>query len=109
MTLVEHNLGWGSSVCAYWFQTTMYIWLLSSETVGHDIEGTRKDMSNGAGLGSNVQGGDAVGAIIWHRDLGDDQGDAQVPDGVPLSGGATDHWDDVEARGRRRVGVPRGR
>ena len=33
----------------------------------------------------------------------------QGPDGVPPPGGATDHGDDGETRGRRKVGVIIGR
>ena len=78
----------------------------SSEAVGHGIEGARKYGRNGAGLGSDVQGGGAVGAIIWQRGLGGEWGDAQGPDGVSPSGGTTDHGDDGKKRGRRRGGVP---
>ena len=77
-----------------------------SEAAGNDSEGTGKDGINSAGPGINVQGGGAVGAIICQRDLGGDWGDAQGPDGVPSSGGATDHGDDGKTQGRRRVGVP---
>ena len=38
--------------------------------------------------------------------MGDDQVDAQGPDGVPLLGGATYHGDDGEEQGRRIVEVP---
>ena len=78
------------------------------EAVGHDSKGTGKNRRNGEVLGSNVQVGGSVGDIIWHRELGGDQRDAQDPDGVPSSSGATNHGDDGEARGRRRVGVPSG-
>ena len=73
--------------------------------VGHDIQGSRKDGINGAVPGRNVQGGDAVGATIWKRELGGYWGDAQGTDDVPPSGDAMDHGDDGETRGRRRVGV----
>ena len=59
--------------------------------MGHDSKGARKYGNNSEGTGSYVQGGGAVGDIIWQRELGGDRGDAQGPDGVPTSGGATDH------------------
>ena len=46
---------------------------------------------------------------LWNQEMGGDQGDVQGPDGVPPSGGAMDHGDDGETRGRRRVGVSSGR
>ena len=55
----------------------------SAEGVGDDSEGPRKDGINGAGPGSNVQGGGTVGVTIWKRELGGDRGDAQGPDGIP--------------------------
>ena len=81
----------------------------SSEAVGHNIKGDGKDGINGAGPGRNLQGGGAVNDIIRHLKLGGDWGDAQGPDGVPLSGGAMDHRGGSNWRGRRRVGVPSGR
>ena len=80
-----------------------------SEAVGHDSEGDRKYGRNGAGPGSDVQGGGAVGSIIWKRDLGGDWGDYQGPDGVTPLVSAKDNGDDREMRGRRRVGVPIGK
>ena len=77
--------------------------------MGHDSEGARKGESNGVGPTSNVKGGGAVVAIIWQRDLGSDQGDAQGTDRVPPSGGTMDHGDNGETRGRPRVGVTIGR
>ena len=74
--------------------------------VGHYSEGTRNDGTNGAGLGRNVQGGGAVGAVVWQQDLGGYRGDNQGPDGIPPLGGMTDHGDDVKTGGRRRVEVP---
>ena len=50
--------------------------------------------SNGTGPEINVKGGGTVSDIIWQKELGGDQGDAQGPDGVPSSGVATDHKDD---------------
>ena len=41
--------------------------------------------------------------------MGGDRIDDQGPDGVPSSGGVTDHRDDGETWGRRIVGVPSGR
>ena len=41
--------------------------------------------------------------------MGNDQGYAQGRDGVLPSSGATDHGDDGETQGRRRVGVTIGR
>ena len=38
--------------------------------------------------------------------MGGDRGDVQGSDGIPPSGGATDHGDDGETRGSRRLGVP---
>ena len=78
----------------------------SSEAVRHDSEGDIKDGSNGAVPGINVQGGGAVSDIIWQREIGGDQGDAQGPDGVPPLGGVTDHGDDGKTQDRLRVGVP---
>ena len=75
----------------------------------HVSNGTRNDGNNGAGLGRNVQGNDAVSAIILQRDLVGACRDAQGPDGVPPSGSTTDHRDYVETRGRRKVAVPIGR
>ena len=80
-----------------------------AEAVGHGIKGDRKGGINSVVPGSDVQGGDAVGAIIWQQDLGGDRWDAQGPDRVPPLCGATDHRDDGETRGRRRVGVLIGR
>ena len=80
----------------------------SSEAVGHGSEGDRKEGSNGAVPGRNVQDGDVVGDIIWQKDLGGYRGDSRGPGGVPPPGGMTDHEDDGKKRGRRRVGVPIG-
>ena len=74
-----------------------------------DSEGSRKDGSICTGPESDVQGVGGVGDIIWQRELGGDRVDAQGPDGIPPSGGATDHRDDGETRFMRRVGVPIGR
>ena len=79
------------------------------EAVRHDSEGTGKDRSNNACPRRNVQGSVIVGAIIWQRELGGDQGDAEDPDGIPLSSGVTDHRNVGETRGRWRVGVLSGR
>ena len=81
----------------------------SSLAAVHDIKGSRKDGSNGAGPVRNVKGRGAVGAPLWKLDLGGDRVDTQVPEGIPLSSGATDHGDDGETWGRRRVGVSSGR
>ena len=40
--------------------------------------------------------------------MGGDWGDDPGPDGIPPSGGATDHRNDGEVRGTQRVGVPIG-
>ena len=77
--------------------------------MGRDGKGTGKYGSNGGVPVRNVQDGVTVGAIIWHRKLVGDRVDAQGTDGVPSLGGATDHGDDRETWGRRRVVVPRGR
>ena len=69
----------------------------------HSSEGARKDGSNGAVPGSNVQGGGKVGAIIQQRELGGDWGDDQSPGGVPPLVRATDHMDDENMWGRQRV------
>ena len=71
-----------------------------SEAVGHGSQGARKDGSNGAGLGSDVQGGVPISAVLWKLELGGDRGDDQGPDGVPPSGGVMDHGDD----GKRGAG-----
>ena len=68
--------------------------------MGHGSEGTRKDGRNGAGPGSDVQGGGAISTIIWQQDLDVDQGDAQGTVGVPPLGGTMDHRDDDEPLGR---------
>ena len=77
--------------------------------MGHDREGARKERSNYAGPGSDVKGGGTVGAIIWQRDLGGDREDAQGTARVSPLGGTTDHRDDREMWGRRRVGVSSSR
>ena len=77
--------------------------------MGRDSKGYRKDGINGAGTGINVQGYGTVGATIWNQDMGGDQGDAQGPVGISLSGGATDHGDDDETKVRQRVGASSGR
>ena len=48
-----------------------------------------------------MQGGDVVGAVIWKREMGVDQGDAQGPDGISPLGGATDHGYDGETQGSK--------
>ena len=53
------------------------------EAVGDGSKDPRKDRSNGAGPGSNVQGGVAVGVNIWKRELGGDRGYAQGSDITP--------------------------
>ena len=63
------------------------------EAMGDNSEGPLKDESNGAGPGSNIQGGCEVGITLWKQELGGDQGDAQGPDGIPPSGGTPDHRD----------------
>ena len=40
------------------------------------IEGSRKNKSNGAVLGRNVQGSGAVGVTLWKQELDGDQGDS---------------------------------
>ena len=77
--------------------------------MGHDSEGTRKDGINGAGLGSNIQGGGAVVAVIWKKYIGGYQVDAQGPDRISSSGGKTYYRDDSEMWGRRRLVLPSGR
>ena len=99
----------------YWFQTTLYTWVLIPkpaqilEAVGGYSEDSREDGSNGAVPGSDVQDIDVVCVTLCKRELGGDLGDAQGPDRVPPSGGATYHGDDGETWGRRRVVVSRGR
>ena len=78
----------------------------NSEAAGHGSEGDRKDGINGAVLGRDVQGGGAVGDILWQRYLGGNRVYAQGPGGVPPSVAATDHGDDGKTRGRRIVEVP---
>ena len=53
------------------------------EAMGDNIEGPLKDESNGAGPGSNIQGGCEVGITLWKQELGGDQGDSQGPDSIP--------------------------
>ena len=77
--------------------------------MGDDSEGPRKDGINSAGPGRNLQGGGAIRVTLWKRELGGDQGDDQGPDGIPPVISKTDHRDDVETWGRRRVGVSRSR
>ena len=74
-----------------------------------DSEGYRKDRSNAAVPGSNVQCRGIVSVNLWKQDLGGDQGDAQGPDSVPPLGGVTDHGDDGKPWGTRRVELSRGR
>ena len=69
------------------------------EAVGNGSEGDRKDVSNGAGPGSDVQGSGLVGAIIWKQELCGDWGYARGPGGVPSLGGTIDHGDDDKTRG----------
>ena len=73
--------------------------------MGNGSKGARNDGSNDAGPGRDVQGGGAFGAIIKHRELVGDYGDAQGPGWVPPLGGAKDHKDDGKMRGKQRVGV----
>ena len=75
--------------------------------VGYDSEGSRKYIINSAGPGINIQDVGGVSVTIWNRKLGGDWGDAQVPDVIPPSGGATDHRDDGKIIGRQRVGISR--
>ena len=77
--------------------------------MGDDSESFRKEGSNSAGLGSNLQGGGAVSVIIWKRELGGERVDAKVTDSVPPLSSATDHRDDRETWGRIRMGVSSGR
>ena len=77
--------------------------------MGDDIEGSRKDGSNGAGSGRNVQIGGAVSVNLWKKKLGIDQVYAQGPDGIPPSGSVTDHRDGGEAWGRQRVVISSSR
>ena len=79
------------------------------EAVEHDSEGYREDRSNGLGPRNNVQGDSAVGVTIWKQELDGDRVGAQCPDGVSLSGGATDHGDDGKTWGRQRVRVSSNR
>ena len=72
----------------------------------HDIEGSRTDRSKGAGPGSDIQGGGAVGAIICQQELGGDWRHNQGPDGVLPSSVETDHRDDRKTWGRQSVVVP---
>ena len=81
----------------------------SSEAVGNDSEGSRKDESNGAGPGNNVQGGGAFGFTLWKQKLGSGQVDAQVPDSVSPFCGAMNHRDYIETWVRQRVVVSCGR
>ena len=77
--------------------------------MGHDSEGSIKDRSNGAGPGRNVQYGGSFGVTLCKRELGGDRVDAQGPDGVLPSDGATDHGDGGKTWGRRRVVVSSGK
>ena len=76
--------------------------------MGNGSEGAGKYGINGAGWGSNVKGGGAVGALVRQRELGGEWVNAQVPGGVPPLGGVTDHRDEGKTRGRRRLVVPLG-
>ena len=78
----------------------------SSEGVDHVSEGARKYERNDAGPWSNVTDGGAVSAIIFQQELVGDWVYDQGLDGVPPSGGTTDHRYYGKTRGRRRVGVP---
>ena len=62
--------------------------------MGNGSKGAGKDRRNYACPGIDVQGGGAVGDIVWQKDLGDDGGYTEGPGGVPPLGGATDHGDD---------------
>ena len=81
----------------------------SSVAVGNDSKGSRKDGGNGAGLGRNIQGGGTVGVTLRKRELGGDQGDDQVTDGVPTLVVTTDLGDDGETWVRQRVEVSSGK
>ena len=74
--------------------------------MGNGSEGAGGDESNGTGLGSNVQGGGAVGDLIPQRELGVDRLDAQCPGGVLPLDRARDHRDDGKTRGMLIVVVP---
>ena len=80
----------------------------SLEAVGNGSKGAGNDGSNGAGPGSDVQGGGAVGVIVRQRELSGDRGDSQGPGVILPLGGATDHGRDVKTWDRRRVGLPLG-
>ena len=68
----------------------------SSGAVGHYSEGSRYNVSSGAGLEINVQGFGAVVVTLWKKELGGNRVDAQVPDDVTPLVGATDQGDDGE-------------
>ena len=76
--------------------------------MGHNSKGTGKSGRNSAFLWRNLKDCGVVGASIWQREMVDDWGDAQDPDGVPSMGGATDHGDDGKLWVRRRVLLPGG-
>ena len=76
------------------------------EAVVNDSEDTGEDGRNGVGTRRNIQGGGAVGAIIWKKDMVGNRGDAQGPDADSSLGGTMDHGDDGEIWGMLRVGVP---
>ena len=81
----------------------------SLEAVRDDSNGPRKDGSNVVGPWKNLQGGGAVNVTLWKRELVGDRVDAEGPDRVSPSVGATDHRDDGEIWVRWRVGVSIGR
>ena len=55
--------------------------------------------------GAMYKVGGTVGDLVLQKELSGDGGYAQGPGGVTLPGGATDHGDDSNTRGRPRVGV----
>ena len=75
----------------------------SLEAVGNGSKGAGKNDRNSADLGIDLQGSDTVGALLGQQDLGGDRGDYQSPGGVPPLGGAMDHGDEGQTRGRQRV------
>ena len=74
--------------------------------MGNVGDSSVRESSNGAVLGRYVKGGGAVGAFLRHQEPGGDGGDAQGTGGVPPQFSATDHGDDRETQGRRKLGSP---
>ena len=76
--------------------------------MGGGGEGGKKDRSNGAGAGDDLQGNFVVGVVKWDKELGGDRIFAKSAGGIPLLGIHKDCGDGGVAYDKRIVGVPPG-